>query len=403
MENIDENNYEQNMNYLKDPSSSNSSFNNKLISYQTISKLNSPKNVVIKKDNKSQTSTNFLFQKIFSKSNFFSNRKENYINSLKRFHHINDFFNEENDSISNNKNAFSIHSIQLDNNRLRLISTRNIQEPKTSLLDNLKNSSKLFNIHYINNKKKRTDIVKYKFLLSKKNYYKRISDLKENSLFNKNDLSDFELKLKIFKITKTKENCLLLKPNNNYIKAKRDKTDKDHSSLPSIHKIFYDNLYRNNLNISSKLKYNKKNYKICLKKHKFDLKKNNINKNIDSKLQKIINDNYKEYLNDISGSDSNRSERTKEPLTHKNKTISDKFLFSKINRKVIFVKNGLYKLKKNSNDFDISSKENGDIEKCKLDIFTPDKINSVYTIIGKQNDNFRELNKNNIVKGKKML
>ena len=259
----------------------------------------------------------------------------------------------------------------------------------------------MFNIHYINSQKKRTDIVKYKFLLSKKNYYKRISDLKENSLFNKNDLNDLELKLKIFKTAKTKENSLLLKLNNNYIKVKRDKADKDYSSLPSIHKILSDNLTRNNLNISSKIKNNKKNFKICLKKHKFDLKKRNANKNIDSKLQKIINDNYKEYLNDISGSDSNKSENSKEPLTHKNRQISDKIFFSKIKRKVIFVKNGLFRLDKNSNNLDISSKENGDVDV--LDAFTPDKINSVYKMkkTGKQNDNFREINKNNIVKGKR--
>jgi len=406
MENFVENNNEKKINILKDSSTISPSINNKLISYNTISKLNSPKNVIIKKDNKSQTITNFLFQKIFSKYNIFNNRKEKYISSLKRFHHINDFFNEENDSISNNKNTFSIHSIQLDNNHLRLISTRNIQEPKTSLLDNIKNNSKLFNIHYINSQKKRTDIVKYKFLLSKKNYYKRISDLKENSLFNKNDLNDLELKLKIFKTAKTKENSLLLKLNNNYIKVKKDKADKDYSSLPSIHKILSDNLTRNNLNISSKIKNNKKNFKICLKKHKFDLKKKNANKNIDSKLQKIINDNYKEYLNDISGSDSNKSENSKEPLTHKNRQISDKIFFSKIKRKVIFVKNGLFRLDKNSNNLDISSKENGDVEKCKLDVldvFTPDKINSVYKMkkTGKQNDNFREIDKNYIVKGKK--
>ena len=174
MENFDENPNEQKINILKYPSTINPSINNKLISNKTISKLNSPKNIVIKKDNKSQTITNFLFQKIFSKYNIFNNRKEKYISSLKRFHHLNDFFNEENDSICNNKNTFSIHSIQLDNNHLRLISTRNIQEPKTSLLDNIKNNSKLFNIHYINSQKKRTDIVKYKFLLSKKNYYKKI-------------------------------------------------------------------------------------------------------------------------------------------------------------------------------------------------------------------------------------
>jgi hypothetical protein len=377
MESIDENNfYEQNINILKDSSTINPLINNKIISYKT----NSPKNVVIKKDSKSQTSTNFLFQKIFSKYNFFSNRKEKCINSLKRIHYINDFFNEENDSICNNKNAFSIHSIQLDNNRLRLISTKNIQEPKTSLLDNIKKNSKLFNIHLINSHKKRTDIVKNKFLLSKKNYFKRISDLKENSLFNKNDLNDFELKLKIFKTAKTKENYLLLKPNNNYIKVKRDKTDKDHSSLPTVHKMFYDNLTRNNLNISSRINNYKKNGKIYLKKHNFDLKKKNINKNIDNKLQKIINDNYKEYLNDISGSDSNKSEKEKEHLTHKNRQISDKIFFSKINRKVIFVKNGLYKLDKNSNNLDFSSKENGDVKKCKLDLFIPDKINSVYKI-----------------------
>ena len=408
MENFDENPNEQKINILKYSSTINPSINNKLISNKTISKLNSPKNVVIKKDNKSQTITNFLFQKIFSKYNIFNNRKEKYISSLKRFHHLNDFFNEENDSICNNKNIFSIHSIQLDNKHLRLISTRNIQGPKTSLLDNIKNNSKLFNIHYINSQKKRTDIVKYKFLLSKKNYYKRISDLKENSLFNKNDLNDLELRLKLFKTAKTREDYLFLKPNNNYIKVKRDKADKDHSSLPSVHKILYDQINRNNLNISSKIKNNKKNCKICLKKHKFDLKKKSINKNIDRKLQKIINDNYKEYLNDISGSDSNKSERTKEPLTHKNKQISDKIFFSKINRKVIFVKNRLFNLDKNSNNLDISSKENGDEEKCKLDVldaFFPDKINSVYKIKknGKQNDNFREINKNNIVKGKKML
>jgi hypothetical protein len=285
-----------------------------------------------------------------------------------------------------------------------LISTKNIQEPKTSLLDNMKKNSKLFNIHLINSHKKRTDIVKNKFLLSKKNYYKRIFDFKENNLFNKNSLNDFKLKLKIFEIAKTKENCLLLKQNYNYIKIKRDKTDKNHSSLPSVYKSFYENLTRRNLNISSKIKNNKNNCKICLKKHKFDLKKKSINKNIDSKLQKIINDNYKEYLNDISGSDSNKSERTKEPLTHKNRQLSDKILFSKINRKVIFVKNGLNKLYKSNNNLDISSKENGDVEKCKLDLFTPDKINSVYKIknIANQNDNFRETNKNNIVKGKKM-
>ena len=267
MESIDKNNYDQNINILKNISTISPSINNKLISYKTISKLNSPKNLVIKKDNKSQTSTNFLFKKIFSKYNFFNNRKEKYINSLKRIHYMNDFFNEESDSICNNKNSFSIHSIQLDNNHLRLISTKNIQEPKTSLLDNIKNSSKLFNIHYINSKIKRTDIVKNKFLLSKKNYYKRIS------------LNDFKLKLKIFEIAKTKENCLLLKQNYNYIKIKRDKTDKNHSSLPSVYKSFYDNLTRRNLNISSKIKNNKKNCKICLKKHKFDLKKISINKN----------------------------------------------------------------------------------------------------------------------------
>lgn len=154
MENINENNYEEKINILKATSKKSPSINNKLIPYKTISKLNSPKNIIIKKDNKSQTSTNFLFQKIFSKYNLLSNRKESSINSLKRFHYLSDALNEENDSSCNNKNAFSIHSIQLDNNHLRLISTRSIQEPKSSLLDNIKNNSKLLNIHYINSKKK---------------------------------------------------------------------------------------------------------------------------------------------------------------------------------------------------------------------------------------------------------
>lgn len=101
-------------------------------------------------------------------------------------------------------------------------------------------------------------------------------------------------------------------------------------------------------------------------------------------------------MNDISGSDSNRSEGAKESLTHKNKQVSDKIFYSKIKRKVIFVKNGIYNSNKNNNDLNNSSKENGDVEKCKLDVFTPDKINSVFRIkkITKQNDNFREKHKN---------
>ena len=155
-------------------------FENKRIS---ISNINSPNNLSQKIDSKSQTSSSFIHYKKYSRNNYFNN--ENNINQL---NFIKGFFTNDVNSNSNsyrNNNLF-INSIQLDKNYLRLISIRDMKNKNLSRVDNDKNSpEEIFNTKYINNKKNRTDVVKYRFLQSQRNYYKRILNLKENSFIQK--------------------------------------------------------------------------------------------------------------------------------------------------------------------------------------------------------------------------
>ena len=366
---------------------------NKTIS---ISKINTPKNISQKIDSKSQTSSNFLYYSKNSRNNYYN--KENNINGL---NYIKGFFTNDIDINSNiNKNLF-INTIQLDKNNLRLISTRYIQNKNISLADNDKNNSEEVLSKYINSKKNRTDIVKNRFLQSQKNFYKRISNLKENN-FIQNNLINFKIMLKEYKNSNSlkKKNYLLLKTNN--INPKSNGNKGESTSFPSIqnslHKTNNGKINKNNsiiyikfknkdiknatlknksinnkVNIySQRLKYNYENK--LQKEDRNDAKKINGNNKVNNSFEskKIINDNYNKYLNDISSTDSNKSKSKDNKISSVNTKILNKILYKKMKHKAIHIKNGIFNLNKNKLNISVVENNNNKKKEKQKNIFFRD-------------------------------
>lgn len=361
-----------------------------------ISNLKLPNNSILKKNNKTQSSTNFLFHKIFKNIN-------NHNNISNKFNFIKDLQGEDIDINSKMnykniyKNKFLINSIQLDKNNLRLISSR-----KINFYDNTKNNSDLSNNRHIGSKKNSLDVIKNRFLLSKINYYKRI--LNENCNLDKNDLNNIDFNLNDYKaLNLLKINKNLFHKINN-IKLRRNRDEKDLLYFPSIHNSFKDNLIKNSSSISIKnkitrnkdiytnlkneksnnktIRYNYLNEYINFNNDKKDNKKNEKNKCKEHlNLKNIINENYIEYLNDISSSsDSNNDndEEKKKLLTPNNKNILNKFFSSKKKYKVINIKNGIFNL--NKTNLNILSRNDKNVEEYNLNIFPSNRINSIYKI-----------------------
>jgi hypothetical protein len=218
---------------------------NKISNNNTFYKSYSPQNITLKKN---RTSSNFILYKMNSfNNNENSNKKENKKIST----------NDLNSLISKRNNF--INTINMDENYLRLISSKNIKNKRvSSILYNLKNKS-----YFI---QKRTDLIKTKFLLGKKNYYKRLFYIKNEGITS---------------------------------------IDKNYSPLLQLN-INY-NIYNDNIKSFRKTKNNFSFPFINKKQEKkfisIKIKKNNI-KNI-VKDNDLL-DNYNEYLNDIS-SDSNKN------------------------------------------------------------------------------------------------
>ena len=231
--NNEEKKYYKKINIIKDSILINPLINKDILPNKTISisQIKPQRDIVQKVDNKSQTSSNFLYHTIHSRNN----NKVNHINFIKAI-----FTNNSNNNSHNNShNNLFIHTIQLYKNNLRLISTRNINNIKIQTLDNSKNNSEVFHSQYMSNKKSRGNIVKYRFLQSQKNYYKRITNLKEVNIF-KNNINNFKLNLKEFKKNKSMNkinNYLLLKNKNNNIQINKKENQKEKSSFPSIHNL----------------------------------------------------------------------------------------------------------------------------------------------------------------------
>ena len=352
MENNEEKNNYKELNIMKNIFLINPSLNKDIIQDKTFTFSNiKSKNYLFKKiDSKSQTSSNFLYNNLYLRNNY-SNKNQYNINNI--------YFSQDIFSDDNRNNNLLINTIQLDKNNLRLISNRSIKNKQMSILDKINNNSDFFNSQYYNTKKNRIDIVKYRFLLSKKNYFKRINNLKENNILI-NNINNLNLKLNEYKNNKTinKINFLLL---NNHIneQVKKNNIKKNNSSFPSInnsiHKSLFDIVNKNNSSISIKIKNenikndNKRNNKLLKSinhkcnffshrdSHKINIdnkEDNSINKKIyknnSFETKNIINDQYNKYLDDISSSESNKSKEKNDILNSVNKNMMNKILASNL-------------------------------------------------------------------------
>ena len=307
--------------------------NNRKSNLNTFSKINIPRNSILKKN---KTSSNFILYKINSLYN--SNDSKENLTKLdeKQLDKSKEIFNNDINSFNSftSRRNNGVNTIQLDENYLRLISTKNIKNKRaSSLLYNIKNNSQFINSLYIPNKKKRADLIKYKYLLGKINYFKRIFHLKDGLTLKskRNNLSPFQLNIKynIYNGDLNKSKYLLLQSE----EIKSNKNINENFSFPSIpyHKIhnnirkfrftsikikkdFYQkkNTNQNNNNIG-----NKKNNLI-------DNTKDNEENNKSTSPEKIIEDNYNEYLNDISCSESNKSKNEIRSKIKYKKNLEDK-------------------------------------------------------------------------------
>ena len=307
--------------------------NNRKSNLNTFSKINIPRNSILKKN---KTSSNYILYKINSLYN--SNDSKENLTKLeeKQLDKSKEIFNNDINSFNSftSRRNNGVNTIQLDENYLRLISTKNIKNKRaSSLLYNIKNNSQFINSLYIPNKKKRADLIKYKYLLGKINYFKRIFHLKDGLTLKskRNNLSPFQLNIKynIYNDDLNKSKYLLLQSE----EIKSNKNINENFSFPSIpyHKIhnnirkfrftsikikkdFYQkkNTNQNNNNIG-----NKKNNLI-------DNTKDNEENNKSTSPEKIIEDNYNEYLNDISCSESNKSKNEIRSKIKYKKNLEDK-------------------------------------------------------------------------------
>ena len=307
--------------------------NNRKSNLNTFSKINIPRNSILEKN---KTSSNFILYKINSLYN--SNDSKENLTKLdeKQLDKSKEIFNNDINSFNSftSRRNNGVNTIQLDENYLRLISTKNIKNKRaSSLLYSIKNNSQFINSLYIPNKKKRADLIKYKYLLGKINYFKRIFHSKDGLTLKskRNNLSPFQLNIKynIYNDDLNKSKYLLLQSE----EIKSNKNINENFSFPSIpyHKIhnnirkfrftsikikkdFYQkkNTNQNNNNIG-----NKKNNLI-------DNTKDNEENNKSTSPEKIIEDNYNEYLNDISCSESNKSKNEIRSKIKYKKNLEDK-------------------------------------------------------------------------------
>ena len=343
-------------------------FNNRKLNLNVFSKLHSSK---ISSLQKNKTSSNFILYKISSLYNNNDSKENQKKIEEKQFNNIKEIFNNDINSfqsLSSRRNNF-VNTIQLDENYFRLISTKNIKNKRTSsVLYDLKNSSQFLHSLYMPNKMKRIDWIKYKFLLGKKNYYKRITNSKDNGILesNKSNLTPFQLNINfnIFNEENNKTKYLMLQSE----EIKSNLNSKENISFPSIQNHSIQNQNKRLRFTSIKIKkdfYQNKNHKESndLNIKLIKSKKNNIIKklnisgennkdkeenNILNSPCKIIEDNYNEYLNDISSSNTNVSKENKKDsnLIKYKKLLDDKVTrrIKELRKKIlIYDKNDIYK------------------------------------------------------------
>ena len=258
-------------------------------------------------------------------------------------------------SVSQEKTLFE-DSVKSGVNFLRKLSAKNI---RTKVFDlnkcDKKNNANI--IHRINiplNKKRKIDFIKYKLLLAQKNYEKKLfqyNNVDSSSYYSKNinpclrknrkrHYFDFDKFKKIF-FEQGDINAHSMKDENENFSISSFKGFKNsHNKKNIFETVNYSHI--KNTNNNNTLKSFKKSKESLLDyKRIIPIKKNNLFErakkiikiknhqehkeniycNKSSGHLKIIDDNYKEYLKDISSSNSNKSKRKEK---NKNESLENK-------------------------------------------------------------------------------
>ena len=320
---------------------------NKRAKINPISKFNSSNNLL--SVNKNEVSSNF---NIF-KNGIVSNSISKDISNKKE-----EVFKNDIDSISERKTDL-LNFVQFDINYLRKISPKN--NFNTYEINNNSNIFNWLNISQI--KERKMDFINYQFLLGQKNYFKRLFqhfDFHFSSSDSKriNPCLNRDSKKYINENSSLNPSRLMQNQKKDFfeqdeLKVHQMKEGNGNFSSSSLKNI-------NGINKKSILKLNK-NKKIKLKKYcESDIKKLKeilfeYSKRKNNKLnekEKIIDDDYKEYLKAIPSTESNKSISKDKKLNKKNPKTKIKNL--KINA-LLYDKTDIYhnikriKINNNSN------------------------------------------------------
>ena len=339
----------------------------------TVRNFNLSRNSFLK--NKNKTSSNYSIYKNGISPNNISqdNTKRNE-----------GLFKNEMNSVYYRKSLLS-NSVQFDSNFFKRLSKNKIMNKilasKTCDIQNYYRIFPLLNV--VTNKKRKIDFIKYKFFLGQKNYYKRLfeqDDFSFSSYYSKkiNPYLRKNPKRYLFNVEELK-NIFAEKDNKNIHSIKNDEKNFSISSVKCSNinsnkknnhkKDNYTTIKIKKLNMPSITKRPNKisyeNNEIVKQYEVKVLKKNKTNKehkehkeyiqHIKSKGQeKIIDDNYNKYLNNISSSESNKSKneiKNKNKKNHKVLAMSLRPLKSKL---LLNDKSSIYEYGKRSNKNNIS-------------------------------------------------
>ena len=295
-----------------------------------------------------KSKTNTVEKYNFSRDSFLKYKNKTtsnfnlYKNSLISNNSSKDISNKNEELIKSDINSIFNKKSELINIKHKINSSKSCYNKNKSNISNLFNKTQI--------KKKKIDFIKYKFLLGQKNYYKSFlqhDNFNFSSYYSKKINPYVSKNPKIFYIDIDKLNKLYLWKDKKNIYSIKDLGD---NLFISLSKHFNNNQNRKNvskinncINIKIK-KYNSintlkfPNESLFEDKNIIRSKNNNIiekcirNKNIknqqihfkqeDNNKPKnnndIIDDNYKEYLKDITSAESNKSKTERKNINRKN-------------------------------------------------------------------------------------
>ena len=332
-----------------------------------------------------KSKTNTVEKYNFSRDSFLKYKNKTtsnfnlYKNSLISNNSSKDISNKNEELIKSDINSIFNKKSELINIKHKINSSKSCDNKNKSNISNLFNKTQI--------KKKKIDFIKYKFLLGQKNYYKSFlqhDNFNFSSYYSKKINPYVSKNPKIFYIHIDKLNKLYLWKDKKNIYSIKDLGD---NLFISLSKHFNNNQNRKNISkinncINIKIKkYNSintlkfPNESLFEDKNIIRSKNNNIieksirNKNIknqqihfkqeDNNKPKnnndIIDDNYKEYLKDITSAESNKSKSERKNINRKNPKLMIKNLKQIKFEIPLNDKNEIFQYKKRLNKYNYSN------------------------------------------------